>query len=108
MHDEQGFRQLDPGGAELRKLLSTFREASGAAKTAAQGELDALIGWANIANDESDFGASLQLGHDLFNHHTDFAPVAARTLATAYTLLDRDVFATIATMHAPERKRAAI
>ena len=42
-----------------------------------QSELDEVVNWANIANDESDFGASLQLGQDLFNHSLAFAPIAA-------------------------------
>ena len=58
---------------------------------------------ANIANDESDFGASLQLGQDVFNHSLSFARLAARTLTTAYTLLDREPYAEIARMHAPRR-----
>ena len=69
----------------------------------AQAELDELVHWANIANDECDFGASLQLGMDLFNHSLSYAPLAARTLVTAYTLLDRSAFATIAEAHAKVR-----
>ena len=86
-------------------LLDELIKANdGPAKSARQAELDGLVNWANIANDESDFGASLQLGQDLFNHDLAFAPLAGRTLATAYTLLDRDAFAQIATMHAQSRK----
>ena len=47
--------------------------------------------------------ASLQLGLDVFNHSTQFAPLAGRTLATAYSLLGREVYAEIATMHAKQR-----
>ena len=75
------------------------------AKAKPQAELDDLINWANIANDESDFGASLQLGQDLFNHDLTFAPLAGRTLSMAYTLLDREVFAEIAGMHVGKRKQ---
>ena len=50
-----------------------------------------------------DFGASLQLGLDLFNHSTYFAPLAARTLGTAYSLLEREAYAQIATMHGKHR-----
>ena len=102
---ELGYRNLDPSGPKLRKLLDELIKANdGIAKSARQAELDGLVNWANIANDESDFGASLQLGQDLFNHDLAFAPLAGRTLATAYTLLDRDAFAQIATMHAQSRK----
>ena len=96
---EVGYRKLDPSGAPLRKLLDELEKASGAKQASMQKDLDDLIGWANIANDECDFGASLQLGHDLFNHSLAFAPVAARTLYTAYTLLEREPYAQIAKMH---------
>jgi hypothetical protein len=65
--------------------------------------LDSLVNWANIANDEGDFGASLQLGADIFNHDMCFAPLAARTLSTAYELLDRPEYAAIAVAHAKQR-----
>lgn len=68
-----------------------------------QADLDDLINWANIANDECDFGASLRLGMDLFNHSPTLAPLAARVLKTAYTLLDREPFSVIATQHAKAR-----
>ena len=58
---------------------------------------------ANIANDECDFGASLQLGQDVFNHSLSYAPLAARTLATAYSLLGRDAYAEITKLHGPHR-----
>jgi hypothetical protein len=101
---EVGYRALDPKGAELRKLLDKLEKSTGAAKDAALQELDSLLNWATIANDESDFGASLQLGLDIFNHAPCFATLAARTLSTTYRLLGRDQFATIAEMHAVQRK----
>ena len=66
---------------ELRTLLDRLEKASaGSARSSAQAELDELVHWANIANDECDFGASLQPGQDLFNHSLSYAPLAARTL----------------------------
>jgi hypothetical protein len=35
-------------------------------------DLDELVTWCNIANDECDFGMSLQLGLDLFCHDPMF------------------------------------
>ena len=102
---EVGYRTLSHTGKELRTLLDRLDKASaGSARSSAQAELDELVHWANIANDECDFGASLQLGQDLFNHSPSYAPLAARTLATAYTLLDRGAFATIAEAHARVRQ----
>ena len=62
---------------------------------------------ANIANDECDFGASLQLGLDMLNHAGRFARQAASVLVNAYTLLDRPAFATIARLHGAQRAAAA-
>ena len=70
---------------------------------APQADLDDLVNWANIANDECDFGASLQLGIDLFNHSPTLAPLAGRTLRTAYSLLGREAFGEIAAEHAKAR-----
>ena len=98
-----GYRCLDPIGDRLRKLLDKAEKRDAGAVD----ELDATVNWANIANDECDFGASLQLGIDIFNHSLAFAPLAARTLSTAYTLLGRDEFATIVNLHLAQRKRAA-
>ena len=100
---ELGYRKLHCTGAALRKLLAQIESSSGEARVGQQAELDDLVNWATIANDESDFGASLQLGQDLFNHSPAFGPLAARILSTAYTLLDREAFARIAVLHAKHR-----
>ncbi len=104
-----GYRQLEPSGPKLRKLLDRLVKAEGdtSARASAQAELDELVNWATIANDECDFGASLQLGLDLFNHDASFAGLAARTLATAYSLLDREPYAEIARRHGSERAAQA-
>ena len=105
---EVGYRKLDPIGGALRTLLDKLEKAKGTGDNAAHSklreELDSLVNWANIANDECDFGASLQLGCDIFNHSPCFASLAGRTLSTAYTLLDREAFATIAERHARAHK----
>jgi len=99
-----GYRKLHLMGDELRKLLTRIRNSSGGERVQHQAELDELINWANIANDESDFGASLQLGRDLLNHDAAFATQAKQMLVTAYTLLGRTAFADIARQHAAQRR----
>jgi len=101
---ELGYRELHLTGKELRKLLGRIVHAPPAERPDVQAELDDLINWSNIANDESDFGASLRLGADLFNHDVCFAPQAAQQLSTAYTLLGRAPFAKLAKLHAAKRR----
>jgi len=98
-----GYRQLHLGGSELRQLLSSLVHTKKESRGKFQAELDDLINWANIANDESDFGASLRLGMDIFNHSPALALLAGRTLQTAYTLLGRHPFCQIAAAHARVR-----
>lgn len=102
--NDLGYRRLHLTGKELRKLLSRIVESAPVDRSLHQAELDDLINWANIANDESDFGAGLQLGHDLLNHDTLFASHALQQLRTAYLLLGRPAFATIAKEHARWRQ----
>lgn len=59
-------------------------------------QLQPVITFANIANDECDFGTSLELGLDLFTYGSPLLHCTVRQLlTTAYTLLDRDQFSTI-------------
>ena len=103
---ELGYRKLSLIGAELRTHLTKLETADGPAHTALQATLDDVLNWAAIANDECDFGASLQLGLDIFNHSTVYARLAARTLGTAYTLLEREDYAEIARLHSQARRAA--
>lgn len=103
---ELGYRKLSLIGAELRTHLTKLEKADGPTHTALQATLDDVLNWAAIANDECDFGASLQLGLDIFNHSTVYARLAARTLGTAYTLLEREDYAEIARLHAQARRAA--
>lgn len=105
--NEIGYRRLHLMGKELRKLLARIVSSPDAERAQHQSELDELINWSNISNDESDFGASLQLGSDLLNHDLCFASAAAQQLTTAYSLLGRQPFAEIATQHAERRRQAA-
>lgn len=53
--------------------------------------LDELINYANISNDEADFGQALELGLDLFSHAVEFKSDACQLLAPTYRLLNRSV-----------------
>lgn len=103
-----GYRRLHLMGKDLRMLLGRICASPEAERLHHQSELDELINWSNIANDESDFGASLQLGSDLLNHDIRFAPATQQQLTTAYTLLNRRAFADIARQHGEQRRRAAV
>jgi hypothetical protein len=103
---ELGYRRLHLIGKELRQLLARICGCPEAERVQHQSELDELINWSNIANDESDFGASLQLGTDLLNHDVRFAPAAQQQLTTAYTLLNKRAFADLARRHGEQRRRA--
>jgi len=104
---ELGYRRLHLGGKELRKLLARIVKSPKEERTQHQSELDELVNWSNISNDESDFGAGLQLGADLLNHDVTFASAAAQQLSTAYSLIGRHAFAEIARRHAVVRRAAA-
>lgn len=59
-------------------------------------KLDLVLNFANIANDECDFGAGLELGINLFcSGHEEFHPAALGLLRSTYALLQRDEFAKI-------------
>jgi hypothetical protein len=61
------------------------------------GKLQPIVTAANIANDECDFGASLELGLDIFCFGGEiFHCTALNLLKTAYNLLQRNEFAVIA------------
>ena len=51
--------------------------------------LDRIISFANIANDECDYGQALKLGLDLYSHADVFDNDALALLAPTYRLLQR-------------------
>ena len=88
--------------ANLRKLLQHIVESkTEEERDAFLGKLQPIVTGANIANDECDFGTSLELGLDLFSfggavlHRT-----ALNLLKTSYCLLHREEFAQIAEVSA--------
>ncbi|KAJ9600792.1 hypothetical protein L9F63_001072 [Diploptera punctata] len=104
---ELGYRELLETDANLKKILQDINKS----KTEEEremylGRLQPIVTGANIANDECDFGTSLELGLDLFTfggeilHHT-----ALFLLKTAYSLLEREEFGKIAEAHFKNRRR---
>ena len=93
-----GYRPLGVEAKELWKDLDSIANHGGDTK-----KLRELINWSSIANDESDFGNSLELGIDLFSSFPRFTKTARKVLSTSYTLLGRDVFCDIITLHCSER-----
>lgn len=70
------------------------------------GALQPIVTAANIANDECDFGTSLELGLDLFSFGGKvFHRTALNLLKTAYSLLQRNEFALIIEAHLKNRRR---
>lgn len=58
--------------------------------------LDSLITYANIANDECDFGGALELGINMFCHGSEvFHPQIQGILISTYHLLNRSQYAEI-------------
>lgn len=58
--------------------------------------LDSLITYANIANDECDFGGALELGINMFCHGSEvFHPQIQGMLISTYHLLNRSQYAEI-------------
>jgi hypothetical protein len=80
-----------------RILKNVVRSSCEEERDANLGKLQPVITAANIANDECDFGTSLELGLDLFCFGGEiFHRTALNLLKTAYNLLQRNEFAQIA------------
>ena len=84
--------------ASLKKILNrVVRSERQADKDKALDQLQQVITAANIANDECDFGTSVELGLDLFTFGgTELQQSALQLLSTGYNLLGRKEFAKIA------------
>lgn len=78
----------------MKKIVEAERQD---VKDQALDQLQQVITAANIANDECDFGTSVELGLDLFAvGGPDFDQSAMQLLTTGYSLLGRPEFAKIA------------
>ncbi|GFG29500.1 hypothetical protein Cfor_08468 [Coptotermes formosanus] len=95
---EVGYRELPERDVNLKHILQNVVESScEMEKDAHFGKLQPIVTAANIANDECDFGTSLELGLDLFCFGGEvFHRTALHLLKTAYDLLQRNEFALIA------------
>lgn len=82
----------------MKKILAKFDEEKHDQKWLDDviSELQPLITNANIANDEGDFGTSIELGLDLFCHGSPKLHDLARPLlVTGYSLVQRPQFIAI-------------
>lgn len=89
----------------LKKIIDTTTDRE---KCLEYKELQNLITLANIANDELDFGMSLELGIDIFCFGNEyFHKHIFFILNTCYSLLDRDQFSTILKAHLRNRRKGS-
>jgi hypothetical protein len=97
---EVGYRPLAENDKSLKSILTQIVKSESEGWT----KLQPVITFANIANDECDFGASLELGLDLFSFGDKmFHRSALQLLKTAYNLLKRSLFASIIEIHLANR-----
>eukprot|EP00730_Choanoeca_flexa_P018040 TRINITY_DN8747_c0_g1_i2.p1 TRINITY_DN8747_c0_g1~~TRINITY_DN8747_c0_g1_i2.p1 ORF type:complete len:323 (+),score=67.27 TRINITY_DN8747_c0_g1_i2:26-970(+) len=98
-----GYRPLACNDSELKQMLTKIEKAKANGKEPKYDDLDRLIQWSNIANDEHDFGNALHLGLNLFAFSTSFTKEAVNLLVPTYQLLDRELFGHIVDKHAEQR-----
>jgi len=81
----------------LKKVLDSVANAETEERREKEMEaLDSLITYANIANDECDFGGPLELGINMFSYgHAVFHPQIQGLLSSTYSLLNRTEYAKI-------------
>ncbi|KAK9506514.1 hypothetical protein O3M35_008437 [Rhynocoris fuscipes] len=104
-----GYRCLAVSEDELIKILKKITSAENEReRDAAWSELQQVITAANIANDECDFGTSLELGLDMFAFGDELLHNSLeRIMCTAYKLLNRNKFAEILHAHIKHRTKDA-
>lgn len=104
---EVGYRELLETDANLKRILNRIVESERQdLKDKALDQLQQVVTAANIANDECDFGTSVELGLDLFAYGgTEFERTALQLLSTGYSLLGRPEFAKVAQVHISNRRR---
>ncbi|PSN42490.1 hypothetical protein C0J52_09790 [Blattella germanica] len=89
-----------------RELMETDKSKNEDERDAFFGKLEPIVTAANIANDECDFGTSLELGIDLFAFGGEvFHRTALHLLQTAYSLLQRNEYGQIAEAHLKNRRK---
>lgn len=107
---EVGYRELKENDVTLKKMLKSLVEVeTEEERKQLWGKLQPVLTYANIANDECDFGTGLELGLDLFSFgHEIFHKAILQILTTSYNLLGRNEFATILAAHLRNRKKGEI
>ncbi|KAG8255728.1 hypothetical protein J6590_085796 [Homalodisca vitripennis] len=105
--NDVGYRELAASNSMIKKMLKGLVDSKSEEERAKYWEqLQPVITFANIANDECDFGTSLELGQDLFTYGSPLLHRSAKQLlTTAYTLLGRNEFATIIEVHLDDRRK---
>lgn len=106
---EVGYRELIETDANLKRILKRIVECEKEdLKEKARDQLQQVVTAANIANDECDFGTSVELGLDLFAFGgSEFEQTALQLLSTGYSLLGRPEFAKVAQVHIKNRKKGS-
>lgn len=102
-----GYRELAVTDSSLKRILKGIVESkTEEERTQYWTQLQPVITFANIANDECDFGTSLELGIDLFCYGSPLLHRSAKQLmVTAYNLLGRHEFAKIIEAHLEDRRK---
>lgn len=106
---EVGYRELIESDANLKRILNKVVNSDRQEdKDKAFDQLQQVITAANIANDECDFGTSVELGLDLFAFGgSELEQSALQLLSTGYSLLGRKEFSKIARVHINHRRKGA-
>ncbi|XP_066998763.2 histone PARylation factor 1 [Anabrus simplex] len=105
--NDTGYRPLLETDAQLKRILQNCADSTDETeRRKLMDKLQEVITAANIANDECDFGTSLELGIDLFSFGGEiFHRMSQQLLCTAYTLLQRNEFAQILKAHLEDRRK---
>uniref|UniRef100_A0A0A9XJM3 UPF0609 protein C4orf27 n=1 Tax=Lygus hesperus TaxID=30085 RepID=A0A0A9XJM3_LYGHE len=100
-----GYRDIIENRSTLEKLFTSFEKVESETEEAALwGKLQPYLTNTNIANDECDFGGSLEFGMAMFcSGLTKLHTPILQVLPTAYELLNRPQFAEIIRAHIPNR-----
>lgn len=103
--NELGYRKLQENDKELKKILQSLCGCkSDEERTRYWAKLHPIITGAAIANDEFDFGTSLELGIDLFSFGEPLLhKVVLSVLPTSYELLGRAEYAVVVRAHLANR-----
>ncbi|XP_054264525.1 histone PARylation factor 1-like isoform X2 [Macrosteles quadrilineatus] len=105
--NDVGYRELAASNVTIKKILKGIVESkSEEERTKYWEQLQPVMTFANIANDECDFGTCLELGLDLFSYGNELLHRSIlQLLPTTYNLLQRPQFAAIIQAHLEDRRK---